>query len=259
VDGQVVVVIGGTAGLGRSAVRMCVASGARVVAVGRSQQGCDDLQKSLGDAVETVVGDARNPAVAQQAIETAMSKFGQFNALYHVAGGSGRDFGDGPLAEITDEGWQQTIDWNITSVFYSNRAAIQQFLKQETAGAILNMTSVLAWSPAPEHFASHAYATSKAAIIGLTRAAAAKYAKHNIRINAIAPALVETSMAERALSDANIMTYVRTKQPLDGGRPASVEDLDAAVRFLLSDESRFVTGQVVTVDGGWSISDGQVR
>jgi NAD(P)-dependent dehydrogenase (short-subunit alcohol dehydrogenase family) len=173
-----------------------------------------------------------------------------------VAGGSGRRYGDGPLDEISDDGWRQTMHWNLDSLFYSNRAAARQFLAQEAAGSVLNMVSVLAFSPSPRYFATHAYATSKAAAIGLTTAAAAHYAPHNIRFNAIAPALVDTPMAQRAAGDSEIMAYVRSKQPLDGGRIGCPPDLDDAVVFFLSDESRFVTGQVLAIDGGWSVTEG---
>ena len=166
--------------------------------------------------------------------------------------------GDGPLDALTDAGWDFTLQLNLTSVFYSNRAAIQQFLKQGTGGSVLNCTSVLGTSPSPAFFGTHAYAAAKAGIIGLTRSAAATYAPRSIRVNAIAPGLVATPMSERAQGDARILEFVRTKQPLDGGRIGVPSDLDAAVVWMLSPESRFVTGQVIAVDGGWSVSEGRI-
>jgi NAD(P)-dependent dehydrogenase (short-subunit alcohol dehydrogenase family) len=163
--------------------------------------------------------------------------------------------GDGPLHEITDEGWDYTIALNQTSVFYSNRAAIAALLDQQRAGAILNMTSVLAYAPAPAHFASHAYAAAKAAIIGMTRSAAAYYAPHKIRINALAPGCTETPMAGRVRENAAVQDYLRRKQPLDGGRIGVPQDADGAAVLLLSDAASFITGQVLAVDGGWSVMD----
>ena len=254
---KAVVIMGGTAGLGLSAARACAAAGARVVVVGRDEARCAAAAASLGDMVRTLAGDACHPETAERAIQLAVDEFGGFDGLYHVAGGSGRSRGDGPLDQISDEGWDHTVRLNLTSLFYSNRAAVRQSLQQGTAGSVLNMTSVLADSPAPRYFATHTYATTKAAAVGLTKASAAYYASNSIRFNAIAPALVDTPLAGRAMSDDDIMRYVATKQPLDGGRIGRPEDLDDAVVYFLSDESRFVTGQVLAVDGGWMVTEGQ--
>jgi NAD(P)-dependent dehydrogenase (short-subunit alcohol dehydrogenase family) len=89
----------------------------------------------------------------------------------------------------------------------------------------------------------------------MTRSAAATYAPERIRFNVLAPGLVATPMSARAQADTDIQRFVRAKQPLDGGRMGRPEDLDAAVTWLLSDGARFVTGQVVAVDGGWGVSD----
>jgi NAD(P)-dependent dehydrogenase (short-subunit alcohol dehydrogenase family) len=174
-----------------------------------------------------------------------------------VAGGSGRKFGDGPLHEITEEGWTRTLSLNLTSLMLSNQAAVKAFLERKSAGTILNMGSVLGYSPSPEYFVTHAYAAAKSAAIGFTKSVAAYYAKRDIRINLIAPGLVETPMAKRAANDDKILSFIKTKQPLDGGRIGTPEDLDGAAIYFMSDYSRFATGQVLSVDGGWSISEGQ--
>ena len=205
-----------------------------------------------------LVGDAAQPQISDDAISAAIHEFGRFDGLYHVAGGSGRAAGDGPLHQISDEGWEFTQKLNLDSLFYSNRAAARQFLRQKTPGSVLNIGSVVGFSPSPGHFATHSYAAAKAAIIGLTKSAAAYYAPQGIRFNVIAPALVQTPMAQRAANDPAIMKFIKTKQPLDGGRIGQCSDLDAAVVFFLSDESKFVTGQVLAIDGGWSVSDGQI-
>src|SRR5262249_45521155 len=203
-----------------------------------------------------LVGDATRPKTATKAIQAARKLFGGFDGLYHVAGGSGRKRGDGPLDQISDAGWDFTLELNLTSLFYSNRAAVQQFLKQKTGGSVLNMSSVLGFSPSPRYFATHAYAATKAGVIGLTKAAAACYAKQNIRFNVLAPALVATPMSHRAQDDETILNFISAKQPLDGGRIGQPADLDAAAVYFMSDDSRFVTGQVLAVDGGWCVTDG---
>jgi len=255
--GKILVVLGGTTGIGFSAASAFVRADARVILVGRDPDNVRLAQKSLGASTRAIAGDAAHPKIAEKAIQTALKAFGGFHGLYHVAGGSGRRKGDGPLHELTDEGWEYTLKLNLTSVFHSNRAAVRQFLKQGGCGTVLNMGSVLGWSPSPKFFATHAYATAKSAIIGFTKSAAASYAKDNVRFNVLAPALVATPMSGRAQSDEAIMKFIRTKQPLDGGRIGRPEDLDAAAVYFMSDDSKFVTGQVLAVDGGWCVSEGQ--
>lgn len=256
---KVLVVIGGTAGLGRSAARAFVAAGARgVVITGRNPETANEAQAELGAQGAIHVGDATDPAHAVQAIALARERFGGFDGLYHVAGGSGRRMGDGPLHDVTDDGIAATLQLNLNSLILSNRAAVRQFIAQRSTGAILNMGSVLGWSPSPDFFATHVYAAAKSAILGFTKSVAAYYAPRGIRCNVLAPALVATPMARRAASDERILKFIATKQPLDGGRIGQPEDCDGAAVFLLSDAARFVTGQVLAVDGGWTVTEGQL-
>jgi NAD(P)-dependent dehydrogenase (short-subunit alcohol dehydrogenase family) len=257
--GQVIVIVGGTAGLGRSAAEACVQAGARVVVVGRNAEHVAQTDHALGEHGRAMTGDATDPQTAPQAIELANSAFGACTGLYHVAGGSGRRFGDGPLHELTDEGIDATVRLNLTSLMYSNRAAAQHFRTTGQGGVVLNMGSVLGFSPAPAWFATHVYAATKAAVVGFSKSCAAYYASEDIRFNVIAPALFETPMAERAANNEAIQRYIRTKQPLDGGRIGQPEDADQAAVFLLSPEAKFITGQVLSVDGGWCVSEGQLH
>ena len=253
-----IVIIGGTTGLGLSAAKAFIANGANVVVVGRNADSAADAKNILGSRAEAIRGDATQPETSINAINLCSSKFGGFDGLYHVAGGSGRKMGDGPLHELTLEGWNKTIELNLTSLMLSNQAAVQKFLELKKEGAILNMGSVLGYSPSPKYFTTHAYAAAKAAIIGFSKSIAAYYAKDNIRINVIAPALVETPMAQRAANDQEILSFIKTKQPLDGGRIGQSEDLDGLAIYFMSEQSKFTTGQIIAVDGGWTISDGQI-
>ncbi len=251
--GKGIVIIGGTSGLGLSAARAFVAVGAHVTAVGLDPESVAEASNQLGSSARVIGADARKPDTAAAAIAACVSAFGTFDGLYHVAGGSGRRFGDGPLHEISEQGWETTLQLNLTSVFLSNRAAVNQFLLQKTGGSILNISSVLAWSPEPKHFATHAYAAAKAAVIGFSKSCAAFYAPQSIRFNVLAPGLVATPMSKRAQQDPAITEFIYSKQPLDGGRIGRAGDLDAAAVFFMSDASRFTTGQVLAVDGGWTV------
>ncbi|MDP3072577.1 MAG: SDR family oxidoreductase [Opitutaceae bacterium] len=258
-SGKVIVVVGGTTGLGLSAARAFLAAGARgVVVTGRDANSASAAIATLGHDAAAQVGNATDAGHAPAAIVLAMERFGGFHGLYHVAGGSGRRLGDGPLHEITDDGLRATLELNLHSVILSNRAAVKQFLAQGTGGAVLNMGSVLGWSPSPQFFATHVYAAAKAAIVGFTKSTAGYYAAKNIRLNVLAPALVETPMARRAAADERILRFIATKQPLDGGRIGRPADCDGAAVFLLSDAACFVTGQVLAVDGGWTVCEGQI-
>jgi NAD(P)-dependent dehydrogenase (short-subunit alcohol dehydrogenase family) len=252
-----IVIIGGTTGIGLSAALAFVREGAHVVVVGRDKDNSLKAEKLLGAHAVSLVGDAVSEETAPRAIALCEEKFGGFDGLYHVAGGSGRKFGDGPLHDLTLEGWNKTMELNLTSLMLSNRAAINSFKKSNKAGTILNMASVLGYSPSPKFFVTHAYAASKSAIIGFTQSIASYYAGENIRINGIAPALVETPMAQRAANDEVIQAFIKTKQPLDGGRIGSSSDLDGAAIYFMSEYSKFTTGQILSVDGGWHLSEGQ--
>jgi NAD(P)-dependent dehydrogenase (short-subunit alcohol dehydrogenase family) len=252
-----IVIIGGTTGIGLSAAKAFIANAAKLVTVGRNTDSAAAAKKILGKNAETISADAADADTAINAINICIEKFGGFDGLYHVAGGSGRKMGDGPLHELTLDGWNKTIELNLTSLMLSNQAAVKKFLELKKAGTILNMGSVLGYSPSPKYFSTHAYAAAKAAIIGFSKSIAAYYAKNNIRVNVIAPAVVETPMAKRAANDEEILSFIKTKQPLDGGRIGRPEDLDGLAVYFMSNASGFTTGQVIAVDGGWSISEGQ--
>jgi NAD(P)-dependent dehydrogenase (short-subunit alcohol dehydrogenase family) len=259
-----IVIIGGTTGLGLSAAKAFAAQGARLMLVGRNAESANMAKAELGNAAITMVADACSEYTANNAIALCIKNFGSFDGLYHVAGGSGRKMGDGPLHELTLNGWNKTLELNLTSLMLSNQAAIKKFMEidamggEAKGGTILNMGSVLGYSPSPQYFSTHAYAAAKSAIIGFTQAIAAYYAKNRIRINVIAPALVETPMAQRAAKDEEILSFIKTKQPLDGGRIGQPTDLDGLATYFMSDLSRFTTGQVIAVDGGWTVSEGQL-
>ncbi len=252
-----IVIIGGTTGIGLSAARAFVYAGATVVLVGRNPESCQKAKDLIGDMASVFIGDATDPTTAIKAIELSIKDLGGFHGLYHVAGGSGRKFGDGPLHELTLEGWNKTMELNLTSLMLSNQAAVNKFRELGNGGVILNMSSVLGFSPSPKYFVTHAYAAAKSAVIGFTKSLAAYYAADNIRVNLLAPGLVKTPMSERASRDEAILNFVKTKQPLDGGRNGRPEDLDGAAVFFMSDDSKFATGQTMYIDGGWEVSEGQ--
>ena len=206
---------------------------------------------------ECWVGDLSRPAASESVLAHCLSKFARVDGLFNVAGLSGRRFGDGPVHECTDEGWRTTMERNLDITFRMCRAVAGRMLEQRAGaggirGAILNTASVLAESPEPRNFATHAYATAKGAVIALTRSMAAYYAPHQIRVNAIAPAIVRTPASERAAAP-ELLGFLEKKQPLTGGM-MNAQEVARAALFLLSDDARSITGEVLAVDAGWALT-----
>jgi len=260
-EGRVILVTGST-GMAASAARSLADEGGSVFVASRTGEHVRELVEAIragGRRAAGIAADLGREDEVERVIDACGEAFGQLDAVYNVAGISGRRFGDGPLHEATLAGWETVLRTNATSLFLVSRAAIRWMLERPPdalgrRGTILNMSTVLARHPAPGHFATHAYAASKGAIEALTRAAAAYYAPSGIRINAIAPGLVATPMSRRAQEDAAIVDYLRRRQPLAAGAIAAGEVTTAAL-FLLSDEAAMITGQVLAVDAGWSVSD----
>jgi NAD(P)-dependent dehydrogenase (short-subunit alcohol dehydrogenase family) len=258
-DGRAVFIAGST-GMAASAARAVAAEGGRVFVASRTPEHARALAEELGEGHGWAGADLSQEGAAEHALATCVQRFGRLDAVYAVAGISGRRFGDGPLHEATLEGWQTVIGANLTSLFLMSRAAVRHMVEQEPdadgqRGTILAMSSALARHPSPEHFATHAYAASKGGIEAFVRATAAYYAPHGVRVNAIAPSLVATPMSRRAQETATIVDYLRAKQPLAGG-PIDADAVTPVALHLLSRDSRMVTGQIVQVDAGWSVSEG---
>ena len=256
-DGRVVLITGST-GMAASAARALSAEGARVFVTSRTADRAQRLATELDAG--WMAADLAHEEQAEAAVEACVERHSRLDAVYAVAGISGRRFGDGLLHEASLAGWETVMANNATSLFLVARAAIRRMLDQEpdadgARGVILAMSSALARHPSPEHFGTHAYAASKGAIESLTRAVAAAYAPHGIRMNAIAPSLVATPMSERAQNDPDVLAYLRRKQPLAGG-PIGADAITPTALHLLSADSRMITGQVITVDAGWSVSEG---
>jgi NAD(P)-dependent dehydrogenase (short-subunit alcohol dehydrogenase family) len=179
------------------------------------------------------------------------SVFGAFerlDALVCTHGISGRRLGDGPVDTCTEEAWDAVLETNLRTVFLYCKQAVP-LLRAAGGGAIVVVSSVLGLVGGDEDFATHAYAASKAGLIGLTRAMAATYAKDGIRCNVVCPGLIETPMSRRAQDDPGILARLGRLQPLTGtfGTP---EDVAAAALYLAT--APFVTGAILTVDGGWT-------
>src|SRR4051812_29821205 len=244
--------ITGATGIAEATALAAAARGDSIFIVSRTEEHCRDLCARLPQAAYYRC-DLRDEMAVAAAFDACLHQFGAVDAVFNVAGISGRSFGDGPLHECSVEGWDITLDTNVRSMFLMCRAALRYWLQAARPGVILNMGSVLAFSPEARHFSTHAYAASKGAVVSMSRAMAAYYAPHKVRVNVIAPGLVRTPMSARAQSDATLLEFMAHKQPLSQGL-LDAADVAATALFLLGDDSRHMTGQVVGIDGGWAVS-----
>jgi NAD(P)-dependent dehydrogenase (short-subunit alcohol dehydrogenase family) len=250
---KVALVTGAAGGIGRATALRFAAEGARVAALDQHEDGVAETVAAIGAAggqtLPIVANVARGEQVGQ-AVTQVLKVWGRLDAVFNGVGISGRRWGDGPVDQCTEEAWARVLEVNLTSMFLVCKHTIPALLAAR--GAIVNLSSVLGIVGGDEDFATHAYAASKAGIIGLSRAMAAYYAPHGLRVNVIAPGLIATPMSQRAQDDPHILARLAQLQPLTGAM-GTPEDIAAAAAYLISDDARFVTGTVLTVDGGWTV------
>ena len=232
-DGKVALVTGGSRGIGRAIALELGRAGAKVVLSYRT--GRDEAEEVAteigGRAVEADVSDA---ASAKALVEEA----GDLDVLVNNAGVTR----DGVLARMSDDDWREVIDTNLSSVFYTCRAAARPMMKKR-GGSIVNISSIVG---VHGNFGQTNYAASKAGIIGFTKSRARELGSRNVRANVVAPGYVRSRLTD-------VLPEEATKAMLDAtplGRLGDAEDVAGAVRFLCADEARFVTGAVLLVDGG---------
>jgi NAD(P)-dependent dehydrogenase (short-subunit alcohol dehydrogenase family) len=247
-----VLLITGSSGIA-AAVSCMWAAQNPVFIFGANENECRALSAGLDNAA-FAVGDVRDEAAVQRAISECVDRFGRIDALMNVAGISARSLGDGPLHHCTSEAWDTVMQLNAKGTFFMCREVLGLWTKNRFAGVILNTGSVLARHPQPDYFATTGYAASKGAIEAMSLSAAAYYAPLGIRINVIAPGLVHTPMTVRAQQNAEIIKYMTHKQPLRKGM-MTVEDIAQTACFLLRRDSSPITGQILTVDAGWTVSE----
>jgi NAD(P)-dependent dehydrogenase (short-subunit alcohol dehydrogenase family) len=244
-----IAIITGSTGIGGATAKLFAEHGAKVAVVGRSRENLETLQKDVPEMFPVSI-DLAESGAAKQVIEKVLTHFGKLDVLVNIAGVSGRKFGDGPVHEASDEGWDVVMDTNAKTTFSMCREALQPMMQQKS-GAIVNMASVLAYAPNPDFFATHAYAACNGARISLTKAMAAYYARYGITVNAVAPGLIATPMSQRAQTNEEILKYLETRQPITG-KPGTSEDVAAGILYLAT--SGFVTGEVLEIAGGWGVA-----
>jgi len=250
--GKVSLITGAASGIAQATAYRFADEGAILALVDKNEDGLAATAQAVrerGAQVVTATADVSKAEDVQRAVQAAVDAFGRLDVVFNAAGVSGRRWGDGPVDQCTEDAWDLVLDINLKGMFLVCKYAVPHLLK--TRGAIVNLASVLGIVGGDEDFATHAYAASKGGIISLSRAMASFYAAQGLRVNVVAPGLIATAMSQRAQSDPKIQAKLVHLQPLTGamGQP---EDIAAAVAYLASEDARFVTGTVLTVDGGWT-------
>ena len=251
-DQKIALITGAADGIGRGCAEAFIREGARVIVGDRNVESglavAHQIVAAGGDAtfLEVDIAEATQVEALLQHVST---QYGRLDVLLCSAGVGGRSLGDGPVDVCTVEAWDQVFQINLRGTFLTCKYALPLLLAAR--GCIITISSVLGMVGTQGLFDTHAYATSKAGVIGLTRTIAAHYASQGVRANTIAPGLVDTRMARRTRADPALLEQVGMWQPL--GPLGNVDDVTATAVFLASDESRFITGVVLPVDGGWTV------
>ena len=245
-EGKVGLVTGGTSGIGRDTAVLFAKAGVKVVVAGRRElEGKEtiELVRAAGGDGLFVKADVSKASEVDTLIQKAVEKFGRLDIAFNNAGIEGVWV---PIVRQSEEDWDRTIDINLKGVWLCLKYEIRQMLLQGGGGAIVNMASVVGLIGAA---GAAAYSASKHGVMGLTKAAALETARNGIRINAVCPAAVETTMAERLYNAPAVHKYVLSCHPVGRfGRPAEIAE---AVVWMCSDRASFMTGQSLVIDGGF--------
>jgi len=241
---KVAVVLGGTSGIGQAIARGLARAGATTIASSRDRDRVEaqaaDLE-SLGSKTLRIPSDVQDRASLQNLCDEAVLAFGQVDILVVTSGLLKKI----PTEDVTDEDWTRIVDVNLNGTFRANQIFGRQMIKQQR-GSIINigsMTSFVSFSEVA------AYAASKGGVLMLTRTLACEWARHNVRVNGLAPGVFRTPLNTKVLDIPERFAAIAGRTPM--GRVGNVEELVGAAIFLASDASSFVTGEMLPVDGGF--------
>lgn len=240
--GKVALVTGGSRGIGKAIAELFANEGASVVITAKDQSRLQKTSKDL--KVLAAPADIRNETEVQDVVNKTIEKFGRLDILVNNAGVFPKVK---PLHEISESEWNEVIDINLTGQFRFTKAAIPHLRKN--GGVIINIASS-AGLKAYQDFNADAYSASKAGLVLLTKSWALQYAKDKIRVNCICPGVVETDMTQEFLSTPALREMLDLEHPI--GRIGTVDDIAKSALYFASDDSSWVTGAVLAIDGGES-------
>ncbi len=244
VEGKIAVITGSASGIGRATALLLAREGATVIVADIDESGVErtaELVTAAGGKSYAVRCDVGSESDVVNLMDSAVERFGRLDVLHNNAYWAPKDV---PVVETTIEDWQRTLTVSLTSVFLGCRAALPHMIAGG-GGAIVNTASTAGLSALPR-FA--AYTAAKGGVVALTRSVALDYGRHGVRCNAVCPGIIETPATAAMLADPDRRAAYIDRQMLE--RIGQPDDVAQIVLHLASDESRYLTGQAIVVDGG---------
>src|SRR5579885_3538243 len=245
--GKVAFITGAGAGIGREGALLFSREGARVAVVAIVKEAGEETARMINDQGGEacfIHTDMTDPAAVEQAVRTAVDRFGKLDIVYNNAGASTAD--DGPVDKVPLDEWWRAIRVNLFTVFLGCKYGIPELIRNG-GGSVINTASIAALYG--NKGGRHAYAASKGGVVSLTRSIAVDYEQHKVRANAIAPTTILTERIKKFFDNPNFAATSGGFNLLGYGEPRDIANLAV---YLASDESRLVTGLVLPVDSGWS-------
>jgi 2-deoxy-D-gluconate 3-dehydrogenase len=249
-DGRVALVTGASRGIGRSLALALARAGADVALASRTTEALESAAeeaRGLGVRALPLPLDVSDVGRVRQAVERTAAGLGRLDVLVNVAGINRRR----PALEVTEEDWDLVLGTNLRALFFACQAA-GRIMVEQGRGSIVNIGSLTSSIAIRKTVGITPYAASKSGLLGISRSLAAEWATRGVRVNVLSPGYIVTPMTEPLLANPDFDAWVLSRTPM--GRWGSPADLEGACVFLASDASRFVTGQMLNVDGGWLAS-----
>lgn len=236
-------ITGGASGIGNAIVRRFLAEGAQVSIVDRDRDALDRALAELSpdDRRFGVPADVRDPRSVRDAVNLALERFGPIDVLVNNAGIAS----SAPFLEITEATWVETLDVNLKGAFLVAQTVARHMVRSERRGSIINMSSTNGLVGEPGYAP---YDASKAGLANLTRTMALELGRNGIRVNALCPGYIVTPMSGAIDDEEFVADYIERHIPL--GRTGTPEDVAAAATFLAGEDSSFITGTMLVIDGG---------
>lgn len=239
-------VTGSTKGLGQVAAVALAKAGADVAVCGRNRESLKKVSESIKKLGRDAAGfflDVTSKQSVQKGVDQILKHFGKVDILVNNAGVNYRV----PVLEFPEEQWNLIIDTNLKGYFLVARALAPQMIERGY-GKIINMSSIFGLTPLPDQLA---YSASKGGVNQLTRVMALEWAKNGVRVNAVAPTYFETELVTQIRNDPKRFNFINERTPM--GRWGQPEEIEGIIIFLAAPASDFITGQIIYIDGGWTV------